>query len=291
MKRTAILSIIICLFTVTLAHGNATRTATFMIRDLIDDPLNIAAFPNQIPLFSNCLWGDISRTDPEDYGIIIKPGDAIGAFTIWQSQDAPVNGFNLGYGRQLFNFDFGISGMYLEDYRHFGVGIGRTFFSKRFDLSFLMNDNAADQWFKINEHALIRRGDFILEERYSYSQIDGPLEYSEHVITPFIQRLILNEGFVYLAADFVIETGDVDQHFTNAYAGFELPLNRTFILRLGVMETFDEDFIPMNYQIQPGIGMKIREFGIDFLFNKARLSDHDSPLLNSVGLDLNFGRF
>lgn len=262
-----------------------------MVRDLIDDPLNIAAFPNQLSLFPNCLWGDVSRFDPEDYGIILTPSDAIGSFAIWQSPEAPVEGFNIGYGRQLFNFDVGFSGMYLTDYKHFGVGIGRTFFSKRFDLAFLMNDDTGNQWYKINEHALIRKGDFILAERYSFSQIQGPPDYNEHVITPFIQRLILNEGFVYLAADFVIETGDLDNNYTNAYAGFELPLNRTFILRMGVMESFDEDFIPMGYQVRPGIGMKIREFGIDLQINKDRLIIRDRPLFTSVGIDLNFGRF
>lgn len=291
MKRTAILSIIICLFTVTLAHGNATRITTFMIQDLIDDPINIAAFPNQISLFPNYLWGDISRLDPEDFGIILAPSDAIGAFAVWQSQESPVQGFNIGYGRRLFNFDVGFSGMYLSDYKHFGVGIGRTFFSKRIDLSFLMNDDAADQWYKINEHALVRKGDFILAERYSYTNYQTAFEYERHVITPFIQRLILNEGFVYLAADFVIQKGDIEEDYTELYAGVELPLNRTFILRLGIEENFDSSFVPMGYQIRPGIGMKIREFGIDLQINKDRLIIRDRPLFTSVGIDLNFGRF
>jgi len=291
MKRTAILSIIICLFTVTLAHGNATRMATFMIRDLIDDPLNIAAFPNQISLYPNCLWGDISRTDPEDYGIILSPSETIGALTIWQSIGSPVSGFNIGYGRQLFNFDVGVSGMYLSDYKHFGVGVGRTFFSKRIDLAFLMNDETNNQWLKFNEHALFRTGDFILAERYSFGKHEGLLDYTEHIITPFIQRLIMNEGFVYVAADYTILNGDLENQFTDVYAGFELPLNRTFILRLGIQESFNEDFIPMSYQIQPGLGLKIREFGIDLKINKDRLIIRDRPLFTSVGIDLNFGRF
>jgi hypothetical protein len=291
MKKTAILSIIICLFTVTLAHANATRIATFMIQDLIDDPVNIAAFPNQISLFPNYLWGDISRTGPEDFGIILAPSDKIGAFSLWQSDQSVPQGFNVGYGRQIFNFDVGISGMYLTDYKHFGIGLGRTFFSKRFDLSFLMNDDANNQWFKVNEHLLVRKGDFVLAERYSYTKYQAALEYERHVITPFIQRLILNEGFVYLAAEFVIQQGDVEEDYTEVYAGVELPLNRTFILRLGVEEKLNEDFVPIGYQIQPGLGIKIREFGIDLLLNKGRISGHDNPMFNGVGLDLNFGRF
>jgi len=291
MKITAILSIIICLFTVTLAHANATRIATFMIQDLIDDPVNIAAFPNQISLFPNYLWGDISRTDPEDFGIILAPSDKIGAFSVWQSNQSVPQGFNVGYGRQIFNFDIGITGMYLDDYQHFGIGLGRTFFSKRIDLSFLMNDAANDQWWRINEHLLFRKGDFILAERYSYAKYQEPYGYDRHVITPFIQRLILNEGFVYLAAEFVIQQGDIETDYTDVFAGLELPLNQTFILRLGIVENFNQDFVPVGYQIQPGIGLKIREFGIDFLFNKGRLSDHENPLFNSAGLDLNFGRF
>jgi hypothetical protein len=291
MKRTAILSIIICLFTVTLAHANATRIATFMIQDLIDDPVNIAAFPNQISLFPNYLWGDISRTVPEDFGIILSPSDKFGAFSVGQTNRPITQGFNIGYGRQIINFDIGISGMYLTDYKHFGVGIGRTFFSKRFDLAFLMNDETDNQWWRINEHMLIRKGDFILAERYSFIKNHLPYSYDQHLITPFIQRLILNEGFVYLAAQFVIQKGDIENDYTDVYAGVELPLNRTFILRLGVVENFNDDFVPIGYQIQPGLGLKIREFGIDFLLNKGRLSDHNDPLVNSVGLDLNFGRF
>jgi len=291
MKRTAIISIIVCLLAVIPARANESRIATFIIPDLIDDPINISAFPHQINLYPNYFWGDIGRMKPEAFGIIIMPGEKFGSFALWQTSRPITEGFNVGYARSVFNFDVGVSGMYLNDYKHFGVGLGRTYFSKRIDLSFLMNDETNNQWYRVNEHLLFRQGDFIIAERYSFVKNHAPYEYVNHKFAPIIQRMILNEGFVYLAAEYNNQSGSIETDYTDIFAGVELPLNRTFALRLGAVEHLNEDFIPTSYLVQPGISVRIREFNFDFLLNKNRFFDRQEPLINSFGLDLNYGRF
>jgi hypothetical protein len=274
-----------------LVRADEVRIQTLMVPDLIDDPVNISVFPHHVVQYANCLWGDIHRTAAEDFGFILSPGPRLGCLAVWQQSGDLIPGFNLGYGRRVLRFDLGLSGMFMSDHKHFGIGLGRSFFTKRVDLSFLYNDDIAEKWFRINQHALVRKGDYVLAYRYSYFQHREPLDYLNHKIAFMIQRLVLSEGFVHVAAEYNIQRGDLETDYLDLYAGAELPLSRTFVLRLGMMEELNSEWVPIWFEFQPGIGVRIRQFTLDFQFNKDRLQDKDEPLVNSFGVDLNFGGF
>jgi len=291
MKRSIIASIVLLLCAVSVVRADEVRVQTLMVPDVIDDPVNILIFPHQMVQYANCLWGDIHRTAAEDFGIIFSPGPRFGALALWQQSGDLVPGFNFGYGRRLFRFDLGFSGMYMSDHKHFGIGVGRTFFSKRVDLSFQYNDDINTKWYRINQHSLFRKGDYILAYRYAFVQHREPNDYLNHRIALSIQRLVLSEGFVHVSAEYIIQSGDFFEDFLDLYAGAELPLSRTFVFRLGMMEELNADMVPISFEFQPGIGMRIREFTLDFQFNKDRLHHKEATLVNSFGVDLNFGGF
>jgi hypothetical protein len=288
MKKIAFITILFFAM-VNVVWANHTRMATFMAGDYIDDLVNIALYPHHIVSYENNLYGDIAN-QLDDYGIIIAPEKKFGALACWQNM-APAYDFNIGYGIKLFNFDIGVSGSPVEDHFKMGFGLGRTFFSRRFDLSLLFSDGVNDEWLKFNLRCSRRRGDFIIVPKYTLDYVSEPNEFNRHRIGLMLQRLILNEGFVYFIAEYDFTQGDVESDYTNIYAGLELPLGRRIGLRLGAQETFSNGFESPKWQVEPGISIRIREFSIDFHLNKESLFDKETTLFKSFGLDLNFSRF
>lgn len=260
-----------------------------MAGDYIDDMINIGLYPHQMVMYENSLYGDIT-TELEDYGIIFAPDIKYGAFGCWQSPE-PARGFNVGYAINLFKFDVGVSGSPVKDHMQFGFGIGRAYFSKRFDLSFLVSDELNDKWFKFNLRCAWRKGDFIIVPKYTLDYTREPYEYNRHRIGLMLQRLILNEGFVYFIAETDLSRGDIEDDYTHIHAGLEIPLSRRIALIFGIKENFSNGFESPEWQIEPGISLHIREFTLDFHLNQDRLFNKNATLINSFGLDLNFGRF
>jgi len=273
--------------------ANKTRMGTLMVGDYIDDLVNISVYPHHIAIYSNNFYGDISKS-VEDYGIIITPDIKYGALAFWQTDSIsglPGGGFNIGYAINLHKFDIGAFGSLIENRTQFGFGFGRSFFASRIDLSFLMNDETDNTWYQFNLRLSKRKTEFIIVPKYKLNYFREPYKYSNHRIGLLLQRLILNEGFVFFAAEYDLSRGDIAFDHTNIYAGFELPLSRILVLRLGVHEQFTNGFETPQWQLEPGIGLQIREFSLDFHLNKERLSDKETTLVNSFGLELNFGRF
>jgi hypothetical protein len=290
MKKIYI-TICLCLFTLlNFAGANDTRMGTLMAGDYIDDLINITVYPHQIGLYHNNLWGDITENNVEDYGIIITPDIKYGALAIWEPGLSDAR-FNIGYGISIFNFDVGAFVSPVEEHTQFGFGLGRSFFTRRFDLSFIVNDEVGIEWYQFNLRLSKRKTEFIIVPKYKLDYHREPYEYTNHRIGLMLQRLILNEGFVFFIAEYDFSRGDIQSKYTKFYVGLELPLNRIFIMRLGVSEVFTDGFENPQWFVEPGIGLKIREFSLDFHLNKDRLFDKDVTIVNSFGLDLNFGRF
>jgi len=285
--RRVIALFVFCLFIITgIARANSVRMKTLTVGDYIDDVINIRVYPHQILIYQNTIYGDIERDD-EDFGIIVAPQEKFGSFACWHTDR-----FNLGYARSLFKFDIGGFGSPIKDHLQFGFGIGRAFFTRRLDFSFISNGEANKEWYQLNLRFSRRKGDFVIVPKYTLTNyFDQPPEYVNHRIGFLLQRLILNEGFVYIAPEYQINEGDIRDDFSYFYAGLELPLNKTFVLRFGSMEKLSEEFELMEMNVEPGIGLRIREFNIDFHLNKKRLADEDAPLIDAFGVDLNFGRF
>jgi hypothetical protein len=261
---------------------------TFMTGDYIDDVVNIDGFPQHIMVFANTIYGDILR-GADDYGVLLSPEQKYGGIAVWQRDN-----FFIGYGVNLKRFDIGIYGSPMEDRNRIGIGVGRAYFTTRLDLSAIVNkETNIDEYWELNIRGLKRKGDYILMLRYGFRNTTAFYEYSQHRIGLMAQRLVLNEGFVYLAAEFNILDGDYTDDFALVFAGLELPLNRTFSFRIGCREAFNEanDFVPDTWEVQPGICVKIRDFSFDFHLNKERFFDKDLTFINSCGLDLNFGSF
>ncbi|GAG85565.1 unnamed protein product [marine sediment metagenome] len=144
---------------------------TLMAGDYIDDVVNIRSYPHQIPLYHNSLYGDIA-SDVENYGIIITPDIKYGAIAFWQ--DAEANGvFNLGYGINLFKFDFGAFSSVVEDRTKLGFGFGRAFFSRRFDCSFIIYDELNYERYQFNLRYSERKADFIIVPKYKLNYYTG----------------------------------------------------------------------------------------------------------------------
>jgi hypothetical protein len=284
---------ILLLCTVTLGLANQTRMGTLMTGDYVDDMVNIDLYPNHILAYHDNLYGDITaRTDTNriSYGIVMTPNIKYGAFACWQNGQQNQT-FNIGYAVEVLKFDIGISGSPVKDNYRYGIGIGRTFFDRRFDLAFVLNDRVNNDSYVLNLRLTSRKGDFVIVPKYSLEVLMEPVEYNKHTLGIMVQRLILNEGFVYFLAEYDFTRGDIQNDFTHLYAGFELPLNRRFGLLLGVKETFTDGFDAPEWQIEPGIGIRIREFTFDFHLNYERLFDKDVSFFKSFGIDLNFGRF
>lgn len=270
--------------------ADQSRLDVLMTNDLIDDVVLIDLYPHHIIGYANSLYGDITG-DMTDYGISITPDRKFGALAFWQNAE-DARGFNIGYAVNLFHFDIGFSVSPVTDNYRYGFGIGRTYFSRRFDLSVLMNDAINDQWYDVQFRCTRQKGDFIIIPRYSLRYATEPDEFQNHRIALLIQRLVLSEGFVYLGGEYEFERGGVaDIDLTHFYAGLELPVFKKLTLLLGARETFTDGFESPDWTIQPGICLRLRDFRVDLYLNREWFFEDNVNILNSIGLDLNFGRF
>ncbi|MEO0185386.1 MAG: hypothetical protein ABIL20_06280, partial [candidate division WOR-3 bacterium] len=231
-------------------------------------------------------YGDI-LSSITDYGVVITPIEKYGGIAFWQHKN-----FNIGYGIIVKKFELGIMGSPVKDRNRFGAGIGYSTFNARIDFSGIINNETnVNEGYNFNLRLLKRISEYVIIPRYSLGLQSEPYDYQSHNIGITLQRLILNDGFIFLGIEGLLREGDIDPDFAYCFAGFELPLNRTFYLRMGAREEFNEDLIPSKWQFEPGIGLRIREFNIDFHLNQERLFDKDTTFFCSFGLDLNFGKF
>lgn len=270
--------------------ANQTRLDVLMTDDLIDDIVLINQYPNHIFTYANALYGDLAG-DITDYGITITPDRKFGALAFWQNA-VDTHGFNIGYALNIFRFDVGVSVSPVTDHYRYGFGIGRTYFSRRFDLSMVITDEIDAQWYDIAFRCSRQRGDFIIVPRYALRYAEEPDEMQNHRIALMVQRLVLSEGFVYLAGEYEFERGDIeDIDLTHFYAGLELPIFKKMTLLLGARETFVNGFESPTWSIQPGVSLRLRDFRVNLHLNKEWFFEDDVNILHSIGLDLNFGRF
>lgn len=266
--------------------ANQTRMNNLMMGDYIDDAVNIGIYPQHINIFPNTFYGDIISSTT-DFGMVMMPIEKYGGIAVWQHKN-----FHIGYGIMVRKFELGIMGCPVKDHNRFGMGIGYATFNSRIDISGIINNETnLNEGFNINLRILWRKSEYILIPRYSVNIQSERYDYQSHNIGLALQKLILNDGFVILGAEYLLEQGDIEADFAYCFAGFELPLNKTFILRMGAREKFNEDFVPVEWQVEPGIGLRIREFNLDFHLNQDRLFDKNLTFFKSFGLDLNFGRF
>jgi hypothetical protein len=278
---------ILCvLIAVPMVWANTTRMDIFMAGDYIDDVVNIDLYPNHIPAYSNMIYGDV-RQGIDDYGVIFSPEHKLGALGVWQNREVN-SGFNIGYALNLYKFDIGISGSPMKDNYRYAFGIGRSYFGRRFDAALLIRDALLEEWIKLNIRCTGRRGDFVIVPKYTLDIQSEPDETNRHRIGIMLQRLILNEGFVYLIAEYDFTRGDYEYDYTHVYAGLELPISRHFALLLGAKETFADDFETATWLVNPGLSIRVREFTLDFHINQDRLYDKDQTWVQSFGLDLDF---
>jgi len=287
MKRIAIVGSIFLFFSG--AWANQTRMNTLIAGDYIDDPVNISVFPQHIMIFQNYFYGDIFNNS-HDYGMVFAPKSEYGGLAIWNSDQ-----FCAGYGITLKRFDLGLYGSPIEDHTRLGIGIGRAYFDSRIDVSFIMNngDSLDVENFHINVRLLKRKMDFVIIPRYTFSHNVEPASYTQHRAGLMLQKLILNEGFVFLAGEYLNSKGDVDSSCASFLGGIELPLSRVVTLRMGCKEVLnlDQGVTTADLLLEPGVGFRIREFNLDFHVNQGRLFNKDLTFVESFGLDLNFGKF
>jgi hypothetical protein len=272
-----------------LVWANHTRMSALMAGDYIDDIIYTDIYPQRLLTYENTLFLDI-RSGPEDFGIVATPDPKYGVIACWQNPVVDY-GFNFGYAINVFNFDVGVSLSPIKDNTRFGLGLGRTFFDQHIDVSFLTFDGVTDKWHRFTARYVRRISDYNIIPKYSFDYVFEPFDYGKHKIGVMLQRLILNEGFVFLGAEYDFSRGDIEHDSTHIHAGVELKLTRLFVLRCGVAERFDENFENAEWQVEPGIGLRIRDFSIDFHLNKDRLFDKEQTFFKSIGLDFNFGRF
>ena len=269
--------------------ANHTRMATLMAGDYIDDIIYTDTYPQRLLEYANQLFLDI-RSGPEDFGLAATPNPKYGVIACWQN---PVSnhGFNIGYAVRLYDFDIGFSLSPVEENTGFGAGVGRTFFDQRVDVSFQTFDGIADKWNRFTIRYARRMSDYNLIPRYSFEYTSQPLEYGTHTIGAMVQRLIMNEGFVYFSAEYANSYDAVEYDSTRIHAGVELKLTRLLVLRCGIAEHFAGRFKNGQSHVEPGIGLRIRDFSIDLHFNKDRFFDKEQTFFNSAGLDFKFGKF
>lgn len=266
--------------------ANWTRMNTLMLGDYIDDPVNVGIYPQHINVFSNTFYGDIFSRNT-DFGIIITPIEKFGGVAFLQDKN-----FNIGYGITIKKFEIGIMGSPVKDRNRLGFGCGYATLTSRIDISLYFNNELSiNEGYNFNLRLLKRKADYILIPRYTGNIQSEPYDYQTHNFGIVLQRLILSDGFVFVGMEYLLREGDINADRAYCLAGFELPLNKTFYLRMGAREEFDEDFIPQGWQVEPGLGLHIREFNLDFHLNRERLFNKDATFISSFGLDLNFGRF
>ena len=272
-----------------LLWANHTRMSTLMTGDYLEDVIYTDLYPQRLIHYTNYLYLDI-QSGPEDYGLIATPNEKFGVLACWQN---PVDnhGFNIGYAINIAKFDLGISVSPVRDNVRFGIGGGRTFFDQRVDLSFLTFDGEYEAWHKFIVRYSRQLGDYNVVPKYSLEYMIEPYEENRHQLGVMVQRKILNEGFVFFTAEYDFQRGDREFDRTHLYAGVEMKLSRHFVLRGALVEDFENGFENPSWHVEPGFGIRIRDFNIDFNIDKDRLFDKDLTFIESVGLDFHFGRF
>ena len=288
VKRLTLIAFVLVIGT-NLVWANHARMSALMAGDYIDDIIYTDLYPQRLLMYENTLFLDV-RSGPEDFGIVATPNAKYGVIACWQN---PVSdyGFNLGYAIKVFNFDMGLSLSPIKDNTRFGVGVGRAFFDQHIDASFLTFDGIQDKWHRFTARYVRRIGDYNIVPKYSFDYVFEPDDYGIHKIGVMLHRLILNEGFAFLGAEYRVSRGDIEYDSTRINAGVELKLSRLLVLRCGVAEEFDGSFENAQWQIEPGIGLRIRDFNIDVHLNKDRFFDKEQTIVKSLGLDFSFGRF
>ncbi|MEO0136156.1 MAG: hypothetical protein ABIL40_10975 [candidate division WOR-3 bacterium] len=284
MKKLFIFSLI----TITgLAWANWTRMNTLMVGDYIDDPVNIGLYPQHLNVFPNNFYGDILETTNSAFGMVITPLEKYGGIAFYQDKN-----FSIGYGVTIKKFEFGIMISPAKDHNRLGAGIGYATIDTRIDLSSVINaETNVNEGYGLHLRLLKRKAEYIVIPRYIFNLSYEPYEYQSHNLGLALQRLILNDGFVILGFEYLLQNGAINADREYCFAAFELPLNRTFYLRMGAREEFDKDFVPIKWHVEPGLGLRIREFNLDFHLNQERLFNKETTFFKSFGLDLNFGRF
>ncbi len=284
------ITLIIGFIGISLLWANNTRMEVLAVGDYIDDIVNTALYPEQLPIYQNQLYGDITGSTSA-FGITIAPVPRYGCLGIWQKPDRGNNEFTIGYGVRFFRFRFGALFVPVKDHLQYGFSIGRRFFNRGFDLSFLINGQADDEWYNLNLRFFKQMDDYTVIPRYRLHYYKAPFDYQHHQIGLMLQRFILNEGFVFIAYEYDFCRGDIENDSTHFYAGLDLPLNRRFVLLLGFNENFVNSFETPQWHIEAGIGFRIREFHIDFKLNQDRFFNKDLTFISGAGIDLDFGRF
>lgn len=269
--------------------ANHTRMATLMTGDYIEDVIHTDLYPHRMVGYKNTVYLDI-MPGPEDFGIFISPLAKYGVVGAWQNPVA-LNGFNVGYGVNLFKFDIGVSVSPVKDNIRFGIGAGRDLFNQYVEIAYLTLDGTPDKWHRLTARYTRRMGDFRIVPRYAVDFVMEPYDYTKHRGGFVVQRAILTEGFVYFGAEYEAGRGDIDYDSTRFHAGVEMKLGRIFVLRCGALERFTGSFENGQWQVEPGIGVRIRDFSVDVHLNQERLFDKEQTFFRSVGLDFNFGRF
>ncbi|MCX7994999.1 MAG: hypothetical protein N3A65_04400 [candidate division WOR-3 bacterium] len=284
MKR---LFIIYSIALFSLVWANRTRMNNLMVGDYIDDPVNIGVYPQHINVFSNNFYGDILSPVKTNFGLVITPVEKYGG--IYLSQD---ENFTIGYGITLKKIEIGIMGSPVKDQNRLGAGIGYVTMDTRADFSAIFNNELnKNEGYELHIRVLKRKTEYILIPRYSLVFRKDPNGYHSHNMGLALQRLILNDGFVILGMEYLLREGAISSDRVYCFMGLELALNRTFYLKIGAREEFDEDFVPVKWSVEPGLGLRIKEFNLDFHLNQERLFNKETTFFKSFGLDLNFGRF
>jgi hypothetical protein len=275
-----------------IAWAGHTRMDILMAGDYLDDITNINTHPHCIALYGNTLYGDIT-VGLDNYGVVITPDAKYGAFAVWQEPDVDRN-FNIGYGIQLKRFDLGVRFSPVKNHQSVGMGCGRTFFNRRFDMSFLYGKDEDIEHSEFSLRLRNRSGDFVIKPMYRGNYVLEPLEYYRHRFGILVERLVFNDGFVFLGAEYDFTRGDIENEFTNIYAGLEMPLSRRFVFLLGFYERITEDFDAFIWHLEPGFRIRIREFAFDFHLDTDTLFEDNEftlSIFKSFGIELNFGKF
>ena len=289
MIKKSFLVVVMLILGVEIASANHTRMAALMAGDFLDDIVLVDMYPHHLIDYKNSLFLDIA-TNTRDFGIMGTPHDKYGVLGLWQNPIAE-NGFNIGYAINLFKFDLGFSFSPNKDNLRLGFGVGRNFFDQNIEVSFLTFDGTAEDRHTFRLRYSRRMGDFHITPRYALEYVSNPVDFKKHKIGIMFQRMILNEGFVYAGAEYDFTRGDIEIDSTHIHGGVELRLNRFLVLRCGVAEHFEDSFDNGTWYVEPGIGLRIRDFSIDFHLNEERLFDKEQTFFQSFGLDFFFGRF
>lgn len=283
----ALITLVVCL--VNTAYANQTRSDILMATHYLEDITNINLYPQLLLQYHNFIFADVNGI-LQDYGIILAPGQKYGALGCWQNINKN-QGFYLGYALKLAHFELGLAGYQIADYWNLSFGLGRTYFARRVDLSLLIYDDPELTDYNFNLRLSRRKGDFVFIPRYTLHFVKGNTEYNNHNFGLMLKRLILNEGFVYLGAEYDLTRGDIKDDNINIYAGVELPVSRYVQFLCGVKETVFNDLDSLKWQIEPGLRLKIRDFHFDFHLNTERFFNDDVNLLKSIGFELDFSKF